>query len=90
MTLPHLFPFSSQEGQLKASDEYFPPEVTRTFLYGPNAQYVRCSCTQQQLRANIFEAGYFFFFYCNIQPQETGANEIYFQDYFLPSLLLPG
>lgn len=63
MTLPHLFPFSSQEGQLKASDEYFPPEVTRTFLYGPNAQYVRSSCTQQQLRANIFEAGYFLFFF---------------------------
>lgn len=48
MTLPHLFPFSSQEGQLKASDVYFPPEVTRTLLHGPNAH---CSHTAV-LRSN--------------------------------------
>lgn len=61
MTLPHLFPFSSQGGQLKASDEYFPPEVTRTLLYGPKAQYLTSSCTQQQLKANILKLANFLF-----------------------------
>lgn len=89
MTLPHLFPFSSQEGQLKASDVYFPPEVTRTLLYGPNAHCVTYSCTQEQLRANILKMANFFF-YCNIQPQETGANKVYFQYCFLPGVSLPG
>lgn len=82
VTLPH---FSSQEGQLKAWDLYFPLEVIRSLLYWPNAHI-------QQLRSNCKKTfwGWLFFFYCNIQLQETGANIVYFKFCFLLSVPPPG
>lgn len=76
MALPHLFLFSSQERQLKAQDLYVSPEVLRSLLYWPNAHYIIHSHTQEELKAISLRLASFF--YCNIQPQETGANIVYF------------
>lgn len=55
VTLPH---FSSQEGQLKAWDLYFPLEVIRSLPYWPNAHIQLCSGATARKH---FEVGFFFF-----------------------------